>query len=87
MSKLDSEKLIGHLKQKWGGQKCPMCHQGKWSVQDNVYELRGFHGGSMVFGGSALIPIVPVTCDNCGNTILVNGIMAGVVDRKANENE
>lgn len=52
-----------------------------------MYELREFHGGSMVIGGSALIPIVPVTCDNCGNTVLINGIMAGVVDREAKDNE
>jgi hypothetical protein len=87
MSKIESEKLINHLKEKWGGQKCPLCLHGEWSVQDNAYELREFHGGSMVIGGSALIPVVPVTCNNCGNTVLINGIIAGLVDREGKEND
>jgi hypothetical protein len=82
MSSFDSEKLITHLKEKWDGRRCPMCKSGNWSVQDKVFELREYHGGSMVIGGSALVPVVPVTCDNCGNTILINGIIAGLVKRE-----
>ncbi len=58
MSKIESEKLIRHLKEKWGAQKCPLCLHGEWSFQDKAYELREFHGGSMVIGGSALITVV-----------------------------
>ena len=32
----------------------------------------------MVVGGP-LIPLVPVTCNNCGYTIVVNAILAGAL--------
>lgn len=55
-----------------------MCGNGPWSVQDRVYQLSEFHQGSMVVGGP-LIPLVPVTCNNCGYTIVVNAILAGAL--------
>ena len=85
MSKADSEKIIKHLQEKWSGRPCPMCGNAGWSVQDSVFELREFHGGTMVIGGSALIPVVPVACNNCGNTVLINAIVAGVVNRGGEE--
>ena len=36
----------------------------------------------MVIGGSALVPVVPITCGNCGNTVLINAIVAGLVNRE-----
>jgi len=83
MDKKDSEKIISFLNEKWQGRPCPMCHVGKWSVQDKVFELREFHGGGLVIGGTPIIPIIPVTCGNCGNTIFINAIMTGVVEPEA----
>lgn len=80
--KADTSKVIGYLKERWAGRPCPMCGHAGWSVQDSVFELREFHGGSMVIGSGPLIPVVPVTCNNCGNTVLVNAIVAGVVARE-----
>jgi hypothetical protein len=69
-----------HLKAKWAGRPCAQCGTAVWQVQDAIFELRGFSGGSLVVGG-AIIPLIPVTCANCGNTVLVNAILAGVVER------
>jgi hypothetical protein len=84
--KMDSTKLIGYLKDKWAGRPCPMCGHAGWSIQDGVYELREFHEGGMVIGGGALVPVVPVICSNCGNTILVNAILTGIVERGEKKN-
>jgi len=81
MAKFDGNKLIIHLEKKWQGKPCPMCGVGNWNVQDSSYELREYHGGNIVIGGGPIIPVVPVVCTNCGNTILVNAIIAGVVSR------
>jgi hypothetical protein len=78
MSKIDAQKLIAFLNAKWGGRACTMCSIVTWSVQDSTFELREFNQGNMVLGGP-LIPVVPVICSNCGNTVLVNAIMAGLV--------
>ena len=82
MSDVKSEKFIDHLKLKWRGQKCPMCSTGNWNVSDKIFELREFHDGNVVIGNGPIVPIVPVTCDNCGNTVLVNAIVSGAVDRE-----
>ena len=55
-----------------------MCNSGGFSVQDQAFELRAFNDGNLIVGGP-IIPVVPVVCTNCGNTILVNAIIAGAV--------
>ena len=69
MDKKDSEKLINFLNDKWKDQLCPMCNERKWSVQNKVFELREFRGGSLVLGGITILPIIPITCENCGNLL------------------
>jgi len=85
MEKNVAEKIIQYLNEKWQKRPCPMCGVGNWSVQDRVFELREFHGGSLVVGGTPIIPIIPVICNNCGNTILINAIIAGVVMKEKEE--
>lgn len=83
MDKKDSEKLINFLNDKWQDRPCPMCNEKKWGVQDKVFELLEFHEGSLVLGGgTTIIPIIPITCENCGNTILINAIKTGFVKPK-----
>ncbi len=82
MEKKTSEDLIKFLNEKWQDQACPMCNEKKWVVQDKVFELREFHEGDLVLGGTPIIPIIPVTCQNCGNTILINALETGVVKSK-----
>lgn len=78
-NKINTEALLEHLKVKWQGRPCQQCSIGNWSVQDTAYELRQFSNGSLVAGGTVM-PVIPVICSNCGNTILVNAIIAGAVD-------
>lgn len=77
--KIDAAKVIAFLNEKWQGRPCPLCGNHKWAVQEAAFELRQFHGGNFVLGGGAIIPLVPVTCENCGYTALVNAIKVGVV--------
>ena len=76
----DRKKMIRHLTDKWGEQrKCPMCGKGPWGVDGEIFELRKFNKEAFVVGGP-IVPVVPVTCNNCGNTILVNAFVAGVLE-------
>lgn len=81
MAKFNSEKFLSHLKEKWGGRPCPLCGIGNWNVSDSVYELREFHDGNLVLGSGPIVPVVPVTCSNCGNTIMVNALLSGAVEQ------
>ena len=78
MAKVDSAKLLEHLRTKWTSKPCPMCGGGPWNVQDSAFQITEFSGGSLVVGGP-VIPVVPVVCGNCGNTVLVNALVAKVV--------
>ena len=82
MSSLDTNKFIAFIEQKWGGRLCPMCGSGPWSVHDKVFQFSEFNEGNMVIGGP-LIPVVPVTCNNCGYTVVVNAILAGAIPAPA----
>ncbi len=72
--------LLSHLKSKWKAPAdCPVCKNNDWEVSTEVYELREFHGGSMVIGGSSsIIPLSPIICKVCGNTVLINPLLAGI---------
>lgn len=67
------------LREKWPNPQCPMCFARNWHVAPTA-ELRDFTGGDLVLGGP-IIPVVPVVCTNCGNTVLVNALIAGAVEQ------
>ena len=73
----ERQRVIDHINKKWGADaKCPVCKHNSWTVPDEVYEFREYKGGGIAIGGKNLIiPIFPVTCDNCGNTILFNALV------------
>ena len=86
LSKKQLDKLTQYLSEKWKKPvSCAVCGENKWTISESVHELREFHGGSMVIGGSALIPLVPITCNNCGNTVLLNPLIAGIDLKEAND--
>lgn len=57
---------------------CILCGERNWNVSDKYYELREFTGGNMIIGGNTgIIPLIPLTCSKCGNTILINAVVSG----------
>lgn len=81
MAKFNSDDFLTHLKDKWAGRPCPLCGVGSWNISDSVYELREYHGGGFVIGRGPIVPVVPVTCSNCGNTVMVNALLSGAVEK------
>ena len=79
--KIDTQKFIKYLEEKWKGNPCPICKTAKWNVSDGIYELREFNHGSMVIGSGQIIPVVPIICSNCGNTVLVNAFISKTLDQ------
>lgn len=60
---------------------CPLCHQsGTLSAMPTIMELREFRGGTFVIGDTPIVPLVVLTCNNCGNTILINAMTTGILD-------
>lgn len=77
--KFDVNKMISHLKVKWGNRHCPMCEENNWTVSDKIFELREYYGGDMVIGTGQITPVVPIICGKCGNTVLVNALISNVI--------
>jgi hypothetical protein len=75
-SKVDVRHAIEYLQEKWRATPCPMCREVNWNVLPLIYQLPQFSPLGMVVGGSVM-PVLPVVCNNCGNTVLVNAITAG----------
>jgi hypothetical protein len=81
LTKEQQQKLIEKLNELWKNQKvCSICQGQNWNVSDTVFELREFHGGNMVIGGSAIIPVLTLTCTKCGQTIFLNAMSLGIVE-------
>ena len=80
MNDNDKSKPIKHLEDKWSSQNCQMCGHISWNIPSEAYEIREFHGGGLVFGPVPIVPVLPITCSNCGNTILVDSIVAGITN-------
>ena len=80
------QQVLKAVQEKWKAPAaCPVCRSNNWDVSREVYELREFQGGNLVLGASALVPLVPVTCGVCGNTVLLNALVLGVDLKEANE--
>lgn len=70
---LRTEKAAQWVREKWGEDKpCPYCGDNHWGVDGTLLNLRPIQGG---FGYLAF----QVICSNCGHTVLVNAVAAGLV--------
>ena len=87
MAKFNHENVLTHLKEKWKGRSCPLCNSGNWNISDTVYELREFQEGNLVLGAGPILPLIPVTCNNCGNTVLVNALVSKAIEQPKKEEE
>ena len=68
---MDPDDAVKCLMSKWGERPCPMCGNNDWLVSARLYELREYDPGDSALT-AALIAVLPVTCERCGNTVLVN---------------
>jgi hypothetical protein len=78
----DPKILIEILSAKWKDKKCPMCDSGPWNIGNEIFELRPFYGGNLILGPSTILPVIPVTCGNCGHTLFINAVQTGLVKKE-----
>ena len=57
---------------------CPLCDTQDWEVYSHVPLPLSPLPSAHVFGAKAL-PCVALVCKHCGNTVLVNLVVAGVL--------
>lgn len=62
------------------GITCVLCNNQSWEISDKIFELREFQGGDFAIGkGSTILPVIPMNCSRCGNTMFINALRVGVL--------
>jgi hypothetical protein len=75
----EQQEKINAWFEKWGEKlnPCDICG-AKWAVPDHVIDLDArYIPGDKAMG--VVYPCIPIICPTCGNSRLVNAIIAGIV--------
>ena len=82
LTEAQQKKLLDRLGELWKNQNqaCLLCSSNNWSLSDTILELREYNQSTFVVGGAGITPLIVISCNTCGNTILVNAIRLGLID-------
>lgn len=83
--KIDQDRLNKYMN-KIHATTCPLCGNGQWTFNDTIFQLPEFDTKGLIVGG-VVFPVIPLTCDNCGNTYFINVLSAGLMDKPKNSEE
>lgn len=72
------QQLVNHLNSKIKTRKCVLCGAESWALEGHVTLPIGDVPGLMTVGGPTLANAAMV-CQNCGNTHIINLVVAGLV--------
>lgn len=78
LSKEETDTLLEHINDKWEVPNCRYCGENEWSASGKIF-LRLSKEGELDLTGESQ-PTAPLVCMNCGNTVLINLVVAGVFD-------
>jgi hypothetical protein len=74
--------LIAFVNERWSGNAaCRQCGQNNWSIDSYVLHPLS-PAPTTVTLGAGVLPSAAFVCKNCGNTLFVNLVVAGVVPGK-----
>jgi hypothetical protein len=66
------------LRKQWTNSLCPFHGSTRWEVGNVFGQVMSYSPRGLFLGGPTY-PVLVVTCGECGYTVLVNAIKAGVV--------
>ena len=83
IEKGELEKALRWVEQNWVGQKaCVICGNSGWLIGDVVGEMRRVSPGPRWLPKpSSSYPMIVLSCENCGYTLLFNAMVLGVTDQ------
>lgn len=78
--RINHEKLIEKLDEKWKEVPCPFCKDHNWTVDPTIMTpLEVTQNKEMNLGGR-IQPLVAVTCRCCGYTAFINALVLGCIE-------
>lgn len=82
---VDHLKVMDWIRKNWiKPSNCPICNMDDWGISDKIIEIRPIHEQPESFSGN-IYPYFFIFCRNCGYTIFVNAIIAGLIEIKPNQ--
>lgn len=76
---VDNAKVDEYLK-KIHPKTCPLCGGGQWNITTTIYQVPEYEEKGGLLSSKTTIPVVPLSCTNCGNTYFINAIVAKLVE-------
>jgi len=74
-------KLVALLNEKTKGQKpCSVCGVSQWRLQERFVSQPVSNNPNEIRLGGESMPLWPIVCGNCGNTVYLNLLVLGVKD-------
>ncbi len=80
MFRVNQNKLVDHINSKWTTKMCPYCGKNNWNIGDSIVTTLSVGENKELRLGGKFQPMVSITCNNCGNTVFVNALIAEAVD-------
>ncbi|MDE2781264.1 MAG: hypothetical protein OXI91_16540 [Chloroflexota bacterium] len=76
------EKALRWIEENWVGQKeCAICGNSGWFMGEVVGEMKQMNSKSKWIPNTGpSYPMIVLSCENCGYTLLFNAIVLGVVE-------
>ena len=83
--RINHEKLIENLDEKWKSVPCPFCEKHNWTVDPTIMSPLEVTSDKQMNLGGRFQPLVPVTCRCCGYTAFVNALVLGCIEEGKEE--
>ena len=77
--RIEKERMNEYL-ERVKGCACPLCRGKQWKITDRVFVIPELEVDKFETE-SAAIPVLPLTCVNCGNTFFINVLAAKLADK------
>lgn len=78
-------KVYDFLEEESIGDNCDLCGDGSLHLSPNVFEFEAYSPGGLAFERitDTVYPIAVFTCEQCGNTVILNAIKVGIVEHRS----
>jgi hypothetical protein len=76
LSKEAADALAGHIHRTWTRKECLQCGTNNWALHGYITLITADNLGVAL--GAPILPSAAAVCQMCGNTVLINLVVAGV---------
>lgn len=76
------EQALRWIEDNWVGEKsCAICGHSGWFIGETIGEMKQINPGSRWIPNSgSAYPLIVLSCENCGYTLLFNAMVLGIMD-------